>query len=206
MTVCIAARAGQYIVGASDRMLTSGDVQFEPSAAAKTMGVSNCIFCHDCRRFWPSGANNDFVLSDVRSRIDTDKTNWWLVRDVADLYIKHYSDISNKRAEDAIFCRYISTSNSFIANQGTMNDRLVNDTARELLNFRMPPLSAIFAGHDPNGPHIYVVSENLDTNSLEFNCLDAVGFVAIGSGGRHYRPSLCLHVMPGILQWLTPFF
>jgi hypothetical protein len=57
VTVCIAARAkmiptassavGQpddVIVAAADRMLTSGDVQFEPSAGTKIFSLTNSIF------------------------------------------------------------------------------------------------------------------------------------------------------------------
>jgi hypothetical protein len=57
MTVCIAARAkmipkagdtvGQpvdVIVAAADRMLTAGDVQFEPSAGTKIFTLSSSIF------------------------------------------------------------------------------------------------------------------------------------------------------------------
>jgi hypothetical protein len=31
VTVCVAARAGNMIVGAADRMITAADIQFEPS-------------------------------------------------------------------------------------------------------------------------------------------------------------------------------
>ena len=37
LTVCIAARAGNVVVAASDRMLTAGDVQFEPTAARRLL-------------------------------------------------------------------------------------------------------------------------------------------------------------------------
>ena len=44
VTVCIAARAETLIVGTSDRMLTSGDVQFEPSAGMKLIPLTNSLF------------------------------------------------------------------------------------------------------------------------------------------------------------------
>jgi hypothetical protein len=60
-----------------------------------------------------------------------------------------------------------------------MSDKLVNDLAKELLNFEVPDVSAIFAGLDQYGAHIYVVRNN------EVNCVDNVGFAAIGIGSRH---------------------
>jgi hypothetical protein len=44
MTVCIAARAERIVIGATDRMLTAGDVQFEPSAGSKIILLSSSIF------------------------------------------------------------------------------------------------------------------------------------------------------------------
>src|SRR5262249_14880019 len=68
---------------------------------------------------------------------------------------------------------------SFLANQGTMSSNLVERLARELINFEMPNASTIFAGLDPAGCHIYTVHNN------EANCVDNVGFAAIGIGDRH---------------------
>jgi hypothetical protein len=184
VTVCIAARAGQFVFGTTDRMLTAGDVQFEPPAAAKTLLVSNSIFVMTAGDSGFQGQILTLVLKEVGERILQNPAEWWLVRDVADVYIKYYNQIRKKRAADALLNPLYLDEHSFIANQNLINDRLLNDTARELLNFRMPSVSAIFAGHDPVGPHIYVVSES-DANSLEANCLDGIGFAAIGSGGRH---------------------
>jgi hypothetical protein len=184
VTVCIAARAGPFVFGASDRMLTSGDVQFEPTAAAKTLAVTNSIFAMTAGDSGLQAQIMTLVLGEVQTRIQQNAAEWWLVRDITDLYIKYYNEIRKKRAADAILSPLYLDANSFITNQNMMNDRLLNDTAKELLNFRMSSVSIIFAGHDPIGPHIYVVHES-DTNSLEANCLDGVGFVAIGSGGRH---------------------
>jgi hypothetical protein len=43
VTVCIAARSEMSIVGVSDRMLTSGDIQFDPSATPKLTVLTNSI-------------------------------------------------------------------------------------------------------------------------------------------------------------------
>lgn len=183
-TVCIAARAGLFIIGAADRMLTAGDVQFEPTSGSKILPLSNSMFMMTAGDSGLQAQLATLVMEEVAERIQKQPADWWLLREAADLYIKHYNEIRNKRAEDALLSPLNLDRSSFISSQPVMNERLLNDTARELLNFRMPSVSAIFAGHDPKGPHIYLVGES-DSNSLESACLDSVGFVAIGSGGRH---------------------
>jgi hypothetical protein len=166
-------------------MLTSGDVQFEPTAAAKILALSNSMFLMTAGDAGLQAEICSHVLIEVAERIRQEPGKWWFVRDVADLYIEHYNRIQ-------LAPLYLDPS-SFIANQHSMNERLVNDTARELLNFQMPSISTIFAGHDPAGPHIYLVSES-GANSLEANCLDGVGFAAIVS--KFCKGSL--HPIPGL--------
>ena len=72
------------------------------------------------------------------------------------------------------------TRQSFLDCQATMFQGLVSDIAKELLNYEIPGVAAIFGGVDLSGPHIYVVHNN------EVNCMDTVGFAAIGIGGRQH--------------------
>jgi hypothetical protein len=93
--------------------------------------------------------------------------------------VKYYNFVRNKRAENVILSTLHLDRNSFIAKQRQMSDKLVNDLARELLNYEIPDVSAIFGGVDTYGAHIYVVRNN------EATCADVVGFAAIGIGSRH---------------------
>lgn len=184
VTVCIAARAGGIIFGASDRMLTSGDVQFEPSAGMKIYSLTTSIFMMTAGDAALQAQITEEVEREVAVRIEKEPHSWWLVSDVANLYIKQFNIVRNKRAGDAILSPLFLDGASFVANQKSLSDQLVNDISKELLHFPMPRISAIFAGVDPTGSHIYMVREN-DANALESNCVDNVGFVAIGIGGRH---------------------
>jgi hypothetical protein len=184
VTVCIAARAENVIFGISDRMLTSGDVQFEPTAGSKLFGMTNSLFAMTAGDAGLQANILSAVNVEVQERITREPTNWWLIRDVADLYIKHYNIIRKKRAEDAILGPLYLNSGSFVTNQNALNAELVGNISKELLNFSMPRVSAIIAGLDPTGTQIYLVDMG-ETNAMEAACLNAVGFVAIGSGGRH---------------------
>ena len=117
--------------------------------------------------------------AEVHARIDAQPQNWWNVADVADVYIKHYNAAKQKRAERQILAALNLDGESFIAKQQLMSEKLVSDIARELTNFEMPGVSTLIAGIDPSGAHLYQIHGN------EPNCLDTVGFGAIGSGGRH---------------------
>ena len=179
VTVCIAARSESTIFAASDRMLTSGDVQFEPSAGTKIFGLSNSMFMMTAGDAALQAEITGMVSREILARIAIDPANWWKVSEAADLYVKYYNFIRNKRAENAILSPLHLDGASFIANQRTMTPDLVSALSKELLNFEIPNVAAIFAGVDPDGTHIYTVHNN------EANCVDNVGFAAIGIGGRH---------------------
>jgi len=165
-------------------MLTSGDVQFEPSAGAKILSFTNSIFLMAAGDAGLQVQIYNSVSAEVVARIAKAPADWILVRDVVDLYVSHYNEIRKKRAEDAVLRPLYLDQNSYIANQGALKERLVSDISRELLNFAMPNISAVIAGVDPSGPHIWQV-ERGTTYALEATCLDSVGFAAIGSGSRH---------------------
>jgi hypothetical protein len=184
VTVCIAARAENVIIGVSDRMLTSGDVQFEPYSGQKIVPLTNSIFIMTAGDAGLHALIANPVMQEIGNRVRADSKNWWLVREVADLFISQYNSVRNKRAEDAILRPLYLDQSSFIANQAILNDRLANDVAKELLNFGMPIISLIVAGVDPTGAHIYAIQHG-DTGALESTCLDGVGFATIGSGSRH---------------------
>jgi hypothetical protein len=179
VTVCVAARAGNVVVGATDRMLTAADIQFEPSAGAKLLVLSSSLFMMTAGDSSLQAEIAGMVLRDVTERINQAPENWWRVSEVADLYVKHYNDLRNKRAEHSILAPLGLTLKSFQSEQQSMSEDLVNGLAKELLNFELPSVGTIFGGLDPTGAHIYVVHEN------EPNCYDGVAFASIGIGHRH---------------------
>jgi len=179
VTVCVAALCeGGNIFGASDRMLTAGDVQFEPDAG-KIRELTTSIALMTAG---DSSLQTEIIArvsSEVVARIDADPKNWWLVKDVADLYAKHYGAVKRERSERSILAPLGLTHDSFVARQATMADSFIRNLTTELINFSMPSVATIITGSDPVGEHIYVVGEG------DVECLDAVGFAAIGIGRWH---------------------
>jgi 20S proteasome alpha/beta subunit len=182
MTVCVAAifsKPGLGVVCASDRMLTAGNIQFQPPTP-KVWPLTRSIYM--------LVAGNDMTLQyeiyqevnkTVRDRVDAEPKNWWRVRDVANLYSHHYADWRRRRSEYAILSPLGLTHATFLQKQSSMDSTLVNDIALRLSNFEMPATQTIIAGVDESGAHLYVVNDG------NVSCNDMMGFAAVGSGYWH---------------------
>jgi hypothetical protein len=182
VTVCIAARSMGMLVLASDRMLTAGDIQFEPPTEKITLLTSSiATMVSGDSSFYTEIITEVFRV--MSERMKAEPNNWWAVKDVVDLYISFRNEAKRKRAQAAILAPLGLDSASFLANQKSMDSGLVDAIARDLISFEVPTISTIFAGidHDSNGihPHIYTVYDG------DMRCDDVVGFSAVGSGSHH---------------------
>lgn len=179
MTVCIAAiYNNNAILGVSDRMITAGDIQFEPPAP-KIVNLTNSI------AVMTAGDSNlqTRLLSEasthVRERIDEEPEKWIPVRDVATFYKEAYSRIRISEAEAQILAPLGLDYASFLANQNNMSSESVSDLSFKLQRFSIENVATIIAGIDEDGPHIFVVrNDNVTWN-------DRIGFAAVGSGSNH---------------------
>lgn len=180
VTVCIAAicENDKIVVGASDRMLTAGDIQFEPQQS-KLFPITTSIVA----MIAGDAAMQAEVLQEVRDeasrRIDAEPKNWLRVRDVAERHSHFFTEVRQKRAEKAILKPLGLDRLTFITYQKDMNTDFIRQLATELLNFEVPEVSTIFAGIDETGPHLYV------TRNENVTCQDSVGFASIGAGYWH---------------------
>ena len=179
MTVCIAA-IGEHnnVFLASDRMITTGDIEFEPqqpkiwqittSIAVMTAGdmALQTEILHDVR-------------ADVQRRIDAEPKNWWKISDVTDLYARAYFRARSKRAERAILFPLGLDQNSYIAKSQQLPAQLNARIASDLINFEIPSVEAIITGIDNLGAHIFIVRDG------EKSCHDNIGFATIGIGAGH---------------------
>jgi hypothetical protein len=179
LTVCVAAICEEHIIlGASDRMVTAGDVEFEPPQTKVSFLTSSIavMIAGD------SSLQLEImyeVREEVNKRVDAEPLNWWRVRDVAELYFKNFKMAKRKRVESAILDPLGLDYESFITRQGELSSELVDKLATEVLNFEMSEIETIVTGVDPTGSHIYVV------NNRGVTCRDSVGFAAIGAGYWH---------------------
>jgi hypothetical protein len=185
VTICVAAIAGgNCIYGASDRMITSADIEFEPpqdegwplKAIPLTTSIVAMIAGEDMSLLTQLIYDLQFILSE---RIKSDPKNWWTVSDVAYQYQKLYSFKKNQTIERRVLNPRGLSYESFLNKQRELASDLLMKIDLEIRNFRFPPLSVIFAGVDPSGAHLFVARND------EVTCEDLLGFAAIGSGYYH---------------------
>ena len=186
VTVCIAARSFGSLVGVSDRMLTSGDIQFEPSTTPKIMGVSNSIAVMQSGDAAFNGEIMSEVAHIIENRIEKNRSEWWLVKDVADLYVEHRNYAKRKRAEAALLSPLGLTLDNYRDELLKFGDSNAQQIMRDIINFDVPYTAVIVTGIDPTGAHIYVIDDG------NINCNDVIGFAAIGIGARHAESQFML--------------
>jgi hypothetical protein len=187
VTVCIAVRAGDNLVGFADRMLTSGDIQFEPAATNKLVAVTNSIVIMQAG----DAAFNAEILrdvgKDVLDRIYKDPDNWWLVKDVVDVYVNYRNVAKRKRAEADLLSPLGLTFETWRDELHKFHEPEAEQLTRDLINYEIPHTAVIVTGVDPHGPHIYVVDDG------RVSCNDGIGFAAIGIGARHAESQIMLN-------------
>jgi hypothetical protein len=105
VTVCVAAicqhENDAMIVGASDRMLTSGDVEFE-QAQTKIHNLTTSINIMVAGDIPTQTQILHEVSAIVQARVEREPQNWWSVKDVAELFYQRLSELRKRRAEEQI--------------------------------------------------------------------------------------------------------
>lgn len=174
MTVCIAAicENGLFVVCASDRMLTSVDNKSEPpQPKIFSLTGSICLLI----------AGDVSMQSEICQRVfeEVKASDYWKIRDVADLYAKHYNELRLKNTEQAILAPRGLDFDTYIRRQREMEPDLILKIDTEIQNCEIPGVEAIIAGRDKTGAHIYRIYNG------NITCEDHSGFVSIGAGSWH---------------------
>lgn len=179
MTVCVAAIfQGSGIIGASDRMLTAGDIEFEPAVPKRLFLSSSCIalFAGDA---YSQAEILQSVREEVSKRIAEAPDQWLRIRDIAAIYARERARIVRELAEMRVLIPFGLSMADYLARQNEFSSDFVRDIANELVNFESPEVEAIITGVDELGPHIFTVDE------AGVKCCDSVGFASIGAGAWH---------------------
>jgi 20S proteasome alpha/beta subunit len=175
MTVCIAAKcvnlSGQEIVvGASDRMLTAGDIEFEPPLT-KIYGLAS----HAVAMISGDAADQAEIISATRRRLAQGPVAD--VRSIVNIYSEEYA-AHRRRVASSHFLEPLGLDFPTLKN-GSVEPSILSNLVTQLQTSRLHT-SAIIAGVDGIGSHIYVVE---DPGIPRF--CDNIGFAAIGYGQNH---------------------
>jgi hypothetical protein len=180
VTVCIAAIfEDSGVFSASDRMITAGDIQFEPPVEKVRYLTSSCLvmFAGDAAmQAEIIQTTQATVLQRIRTSIPA---RWLAIEEMAGIYKDHMIAAIFSRSARRILAPWGLTVESWLDRQRNLSPDLVRDISRELLNYEGPSMEGIVCGIDESGPHIYTV------DNVSVNCRDHVGFAAIGAGYWH---------------------
>jgi hypothetical protein len=191
VTCCIATIAHNgTIFAAADRMVTSGDIEYEPASTVpgwnpKIISISNSIFAmiaDDIALQTEIIAKH--LIPTTNAKITENPKEWLSVSYVVDSYVRAYQIVRRNAAESRILFPLGMTYKSF-ADQSKFSPEFIDKLSKRLTEFSLPVSGAtIIAGIDLDAlqrpqPHIWVIYED------HAMCLDRIGFAAIGSGARH---------------------
>src|SRR5262249_19479336 len=145
-------KAQRYaLVGISDRMLTSGDVEFEQRHHTKIFGLSParavCLGAGNVNTaFSISTSTHKQVIASSISEIEQ----------IAQLYADNFSLLKQKRSERLYLSPLGLTIKSFARRQQELSSNLVSELARKIQREELG-VTAIICGTDETGPHVYSV-------------------------------------------------
>ena len=176
MTVCIAAVCNMgrvpTVIAASDRMITMGDIEFEPNQtkavylAQRTVG----LLAGDMQTH---AAVLPAALENLRRNTTQEDV---LVLEIAQSYADEFARYRREKAEREILTPLGLSLERFISVQKDMAPNSVADLTRRLQGYSIGS-EAIIAGIDRTGGHIYLVCDPGTSY-----CFDTSFFCAIGTG------------------------
>ena len=176
MTVCIAAicewQNAFHVIGASDRMLTSGDVEFEPP----TMKV--WTFAHNIVGLasGEASAQAEICGRTQREILELGITG---VGEAARIYGGHFENVRRERNATTFLSPLGLDVDTWVSRQHELAGPVVENLERSM-TYEELDVEGIVCGVDTEGPHIYVI-----TDPGVVNCEDSVGFAAVGIGANH---------------------
>jgi hypothetical protein len=137
VTVCVAAMcADNILIGASDRMLTAGDVEFEPETA-KIYSITNSSIVMIAGEASLQIEILQSLYKFAAERIKERAQEWLPIIDIANEYQSIYQDIKSRKAESRVLRPLGLTRDTFIRRQREMSDSIVENLTKEIVNFEM---------------------------------------------------------------------
>jgi hypothetical protein len=190
MTICIAAIANnRTIFSAFDKMITSGDFQYEPPYTKGANIKLNIV--HDSVAILTSGSPSIHaqIFQDLFLKLQNvpPQTTPRLLRvsEIAYNYVECYDNIRAKEIQSSVYAPLGLTNKTFLSEQKGMAADFLDKIKDEVYNYAMPRTTAIVFGIDDLGPHLYVLDNSTSLTDMTCRCVDSIGFAAIGSGNRH---------------------
>ncbi|MGH6735056.1 MAG: hypothetical protein ACRECX_03115 [Methyloceanibacter sp.] len=179
MTVCIAAVCGMgtpggpFIVAAADRMITIGELEYEP-AQTKTIALATLTIGLFAGDMLLHGAVVPRAIAKLKG--GGYNTSDLKVSEIAEAYADEFANYRRGLAERHTLSPLNMTFDSFLRRQKDMAHYQVDIITDQLQSFSIDS-TAIVAGLDSTGGHLYRVE-----NPGRAMCYDTPFFVCTGAG------------------------
>ena len=185
MTVCIAALCGDanVVVCVADRMLSAGDIEFEPPFP-KIYPLTSSIALLSAGDAALQVEITQALFYRTQGMITREPERWLTVKEVAFLYQEEYNKVFQRRAEQALLMPLGLTHETFLKNQSDFSLEFVDRITSDLRAFKTDRVSTLVVGYDQTAAHIWMLDDG------DLYCQDRVGFAAVGSGAWHAESQL----------------
>ena len=193
MTVCIAAGFlwNHATVGmptdyrpaaivATDRMITAGDVKYEPTQRKRAeIFPGTVILVAGDYAYHSAALKATYAQTDQTASPQT----------IATIYGQALQAIKRKEAEDLYLAPLGLNTDTFISQQREMSDSFVATLREQMQNHRSEEVAALIIGGQTVRESRAVRIFEISTHEI-VSCHDDVGFAAIGSGAWHAKSRL----------------
>ncbi len=187
VTVCVATicrwnygtieqpNIGHAVVLATDRMITAGDVEYEPEQTKIATVAPNLIITVAGDYGYHSQAIKETLKqTDANSK----------PQNVAAIYAQCLQAIKRKEAEDLYLAPLGLNTDTFLAQQKDMSESFIASLREQLQGHRGEEVEALIIGSDVVRDRRISRLFAIDRHGI-VRCYDDVGFAAIGSGASH---------------------
>jgi 20S proteasome alpha/beta subunit len=162
----------------SDRMITAGDIQYEPEQK-KIAHLTSRALVLIAGDFSTHTQAIYEAVKNLRGKDDASP------EEVAHVYARAIQSVKLRHAEDLILAPLGLNTDIFHAQQRDFSLDFVDRITNQLQNFRGEEVEALVVGGDGAHAHIYSV----DSQGI-VGCFDDVGFAAIGIGASHAKSQM----------------
>jgi len=131
----------------SDRMITTGDVEFEPNAPKIHQLTSSISIMYSGDAHLFAEVHQD-LRKEVQRRIDENPDEWLQVRDVAGLWSRFYTEARMRHAEPNVLGPYGLTRKTLVEKWATLDADLAEKLMSKMLSYPIPSVEVIIAGVD----------------------------------------------------------
>ena len=171
---------GWAAVVASDRMRTSGDVQYEPSQLKLGSFNSSCLVM----------VSGDIGFHSEAFKETIKQTNEdSLPSNIAKIYAQQLQTIRRREAEDLYLAPLGLNTDTFLAQQSEMSEKVVATLLDQLQSYKGEDVEALIVGTERVREFTVVRLFAINSHGI-ISCCDDIGFAAIGAGAWHARSVL----------------